>query len=240
MSTNRENIHPVQNKQLKNHDNKHLCESPCMIQLKFLLQPQYSNYSIQKSNYYNQQHGQQHSHIWTDLYNSSNDGRYGYSNVFKRSRYEYNNPKQFPYTRNNAKFFVIKSCSLENVQLSIDNKIWCSTERGNQILNKAYKENAHVFLFFSVTGSGHFCGMAKMSSPVDYNSSLDIWCIKDKWRGTFNVDWIFIKEVPNCKFKTIRLENNENHPVTFSRDTQEIPHVKGIEVSEVFLHYGNQ
>ena len=239
MSTNRVNIRPVQNKRFENQkNNNHSRESPCMIHLKFLLQPQYMNYSFQKSIYYDEEYGQQRSNTRTGLYKRNNEGRNGYSNVFNISRYQYN-PKEFPYSRNNAKFFVIKSNSWENVKLSIDNKIWCSTERGNQILHKAYRENAHVFLFFSVTRSGHFCGMAKMNSPVDYNISLDIWSEKNKWKGKFNVDWIFIKDVPNDKFQTIRLENNENHPVTFSRDAQEIPHEKGIELSEVFLHYGN-
>ena len=39
-----------------------------------------------------------------------------------------------------------------------------------------------VYLFFSVNGSGHFCGMAEMLSGVDYNSSAGVWA-QDKWRG---------------------------------------------------------
>jgi hypothetical protein len=37
-------------------------------------------------------------------------------------------------------------------------------------------------LFFSVNGSGHFCGMAQMLSGVDYNSSAGVWA-QDKWKG---------------------------------------------------------
>ena len=38
--------------------------------------------------------------------------------------------------------------------------------------------------------------------------------------GKFNVKWIYVKDVPNSQLRHIRLENNENKPVTNSRDTQ--------------------
>ena len=53
-----------------------------------------------------------------------------------------------------AKFFVIKSNSRENVVSSIKHRVWTSTRRGNKILNAAYREarrHEHsVILFFSV------------------------------------------------------------------------------------------
>ena len=38
--------------------------------------------------------------------------------------------------------------------------------------------------------------------------------------GKFQVRWIYVKDVPNSQLRHIRLENNENKPVTNSRDTQ--------------------
>ena len=38
--------------------------------------------------------------------------------------------------------------------------------------------------------------------------------------GQFKVKWIYVKDVPNSQLRHIRLENNENKPVTNSRDTQ--------------------
>ena len=38
--------------------------------------------------------------------------------------------------------------------------------------------------------------------------------------GQFKVRWIYVKDVPNSQLRHIRLENNENKPVTNSRDTQ--------------------
>jgi hypothetical protein len=103
-----------------------------------------------------------------------------------------------------SRFFVIKSYSAEDIVHSIRNNIWCSTEQGNFKLDQAFDaaqrnaSNASVYLFFSVNGSGQFCGMAEMVSQVDYDSSSHIWT-QDKWRGQFQVNWIFVKDVPNTK-----------------------------------------
>ena len=120
---------------------------------------------------------------------------------------------------------------------SIKYNIWCSTEHGNRRLDTAYFRggDAHVpvYLFFSVNGSGHFCGMAAMRSRVDHNTRSDVWS-QDKWRGCFRVEWVYVKDVPNALLRNIRLENNDNKPVTNSRDTQEIPFEKGKQVLRVF------
>lgn len=56
----------------------------------------------------------------------------------------------------NAKFFIIKSFSEDNVHKSIKYNVWASTPHGNKKLDAAYyeakgiKESCPVFLFFSV------------------------------------------------------------------------------------------
>ena len=56
---------------------------------------------------------------------------------------------------------------------------------------------------------------------------------QDKWNGFFSVKWHIIKDVPNPQFRHIILENNENKPVTNSRDTQEIC----LPISKEFLGF---
>lgn len=149
------------------------------------------------------------------------------------------NPTDFDISAPNARFFVIKSYSEDDIHRSIKYEIWCSTEHGNKRLDQAYRErepNGAVYLFFSVNGSGHFCGMAQMVSPVDYNSNSSVWS-QDKWKGQFKVRWIYVKDVPNVQLRHIRLENNENKPVTNSRDTQEVPHAKGVQVLRIIHSY---
>ncbi|XP_034111954.1 YTH domain-containing family protein isoform X1 [Drosophila albomicans] len=139
-----------------------------------------------------------------------------------------------------ARFFVIKSYSEDDIHRSIKYEIWCSTDHGNKRLDDAfkerYKEGGNILLFFSVNSSGHFCGMAQMMTSVDYNSTSSVWS-QDKWRGKFKVKWIYVKDVPNGKLRHIRLENNDNKPVTYSRDTQEVQNAKGIEVLQILHSY---
>lgn len=75
-----------------------------------------------------------------------------------------------------------------------------------------------------VNASGQFCGVAQMTGPVDFAESVDYWQ-QDKWNGRFPVAWHIIKDIPNCQFRHIILENNDNKPVTNSRDTQEVYHL---------------
>lgn len=60
-----------------------------------------------------------------------------------------------------------------------------------------------------------------MVGPVDFDKNVDFWQ-QDKWSGKFPVKWHIIKDVPNSQFRHIVLENNDNKPVTNSRDTQEV------------------
>ncbi|KYM99289.1 PREDICTED: YTH domain-containing family protein 3-like [Cyphomyrmex costatus] len=150
------------------------------------------------------------------------------------------NPVDFDQAAPGARFFVIKSYSEDDIHRSIKYEIWCSTEHGNKRLDQAYREasreGAPLYLFFSVNGSGHFCGMAQMVSPVDYQSNSSVWS-QDKWKGQFRVRWIYVKDVPNVQLRHIKLENNENKPVTNSRDAQEVPHAKGITVLRILHTY---
>lgn len=133
------------------------------------------------------------------------------------------------------RFFVIKSYSEDDIHRSIKYEIWCSTEHGNKRLDQAFRDrdkNGVIYLFFSVNSSGHFCGVAQMITPVDYNSNSSVWS-QDKWKGSFRVKWIYVKDVPNTQLRHIRLENNENKPVTNSRDTQEVPNDHGIQMMKI-------
>ena len=49
-----------------------------------------------------------------------------------------------------------------------------------------------------------------------------------------------MKDVPNGQLRHIRLENNENKPVTNSRDTQEVPPEKGKQVLKIIHTYKHQ
>lgn len=152
------------------------------------------------------------------------------------------NRKDFVTDYNEAKFFIIKSFSEDNVHKSIKYCVWASTPHGNKKLDAAYheaqriKSSCPVFLLFSVNASGQFCGVAEMVGPVDFEKDADYWQ-QDRWSGQFPVQWHIIKDVPNIRFRHILLENNDNKPVTHSRDCQEVNLKQGIELLKIFNDY---
>ncbi|KQJ99325.1 uncharacterized protein LOC100846631 isoform X2 [Brachypodium distachyon] len=138
-----------------------------------------------------------------------------------------------------ARFFIIKSYSEDNVHKSIKYGVWASTTNGNKKLDSAYHEakekgeHCPIFLLFSVNASAQFCGVAEMTGPVNFEKSVDYWQ-QDKWTGQFPVKWHIVKDVPNNLFRHIILENNDNKPVTNSRDTQEVKLERGLEMLKIF------
>lgn len=178
----------------------------------------------------------------SEIRNSSNED---VAENVEINREQYN-LTDFSIEYDDAKFFVIKSYSEDDVHQSIKYNVWASTPNGNKRLDGAYQEAQKisgennkgypVFLFFSVNASGQFCGVAEMVGSVDFNKSMDFWQ-QDKWSGFFPVKWHLIKDIPNSQFRQIILQNNDNKPVTNSRDTQEINFQQGIEMLKIFKNY---
>nr|XP_029118643.1 YTH domain-containing protein ECT2-like isoform X5 [Elaeis guineensis] len=172
--------------------------------------------------------------------NSSVDGKIDNSTT-KANRELYNSP-DFVMENKDAKFFIIKSYSEDNVHKSIKYGVWASTANGNRKLDSAYHEAKEkdnpspVFLFFSVNASAQFCGVAEMIGPVDFERSVNYWQ-QDKWTGQFPVKWHIVKDVPNNLCRHIILENNDNKPITNSRDTQEVKLEQGLEMLSIFKNH---
>lgn len=155
------------------------------------------------------------------------------------------NPRELNLNMKNARFFIIKSYSEDDIFRSIKYSSWTSTEHGNRRLNDAFSEQEKtgvktpIYLLFSVNSSGHFCGVAEMKSKVDFDVETGIF-VQDKWKGRFDVCWIYVKDVPNSTLRHIRLENNENKPVTNSRDTQEVHPDKAKQVLKIIHNHKAQ
>lgn len=159
---------------------------------------------------------------------------------------EHFNSADFVTKYDNAKHFIIKSYSEDNVHKSVQYSVWASTPNGNKKLDEAFQDalrhaggkprGCPVFLYFSVNGSRQFCGVAEMTGPVDYTRTMEFW-EQHKWSGSFPVKWHIIKDVPNSQLRRIILENNENKPVTNSRDTQEVNLQQGLEMLGIFKSY---
>lgn len=151
------------------------------------------------------------------------------------------NPPVFDTRPAQARFFVIKSFTEDDVFKSIKFEIWSSTVLGNNRLDKAFADQTDkgpIYLFFSVNASGHFCGVAEMLTALDYTVTSNVWAQGDKWKGVMKLRWIYIKDIPNPALRHLKLTNtNEQKPVTSSRDTQEVPYEQGCEMLRIFVNY---
>lgn len=106
--------------------------------------------------------------------------------------------------------FVIKSFTEVDVKVSLTHGVWASTEKGNHRLDKAWMKSSQrgpIYLFFSVNGSGRFCGLAQMVSGLDYTQSSNIWAEGHRWKGLFHVHWLMTKDVPNSHLRHILLHS---------------------------------
>ncbi|KAJ3021999.1 hypothetical protein HKX48_007278 [Thoreauomyces humboldtii] len=146
-------------------------------------------------------------------------------------------PRHFDSRPDNARYFVIKSNSAVNIHAAIRYGLWSSTELGNRRLDNAYATGAPIFLFFSVTSSGRFCGVARMASSIDWTRSAGIWEQGKQYKGVFEVRWIFLKDIPNAAVRHLKVSTNENKPVSNSRDTQELSEQIGHDVLRIFTEY---
>lgn len=152
--------------------------------------------------------------------------------------FEKQNPEEFDLSAQKARFFVIRTYSLDDVQRSIKYGIWCTSQDGHKVLDKAYRERmkkrkGKVYLFFTINGARNFCGMAKMISAVDFRIKSYVWS-KTDWRGLFQVRWIYVKDIPYVHLRHIELENNENKPIDKACNAQEVIHKQGIKVLQIF------
>ena len=190
-----------------------------------------------QNSYYNNPYFQQQILYRTEMYICSK-----YRNLIDINQ---RNSKILETINSSCKFFVIKSFSEEDVHKSIKYNVWSSSKDGNLTLSNAFKiaeeGKGNVYLFFSCNGSGRYQGVARMKTPCDENKTFGLWTQDGKWPGLFDVEWIFIKDVPFKEFKNIiiTMKDGEVKPVSNSRDTQEIPFEQAKIMLQKIAEYQN-
>ena len=197
---------------------------------------QYPVYPHQQPQYFNP-YFQQQMIYRTEMYICSK-----YRNLIDINQ---KNAKVVETINQNCKFFVIKSFSEEDVHKSIKYNVWSSSKNGNLTLSNAFnitkEKNGSVYLFFSCNGSGRYAGIARMKTPCDETKSFELWTQDGKWPGLFDVEWLFIKDVPFKEFKNIiiTMKDGEIKPISNARDTQEIPFEQAKIMMQKIAEYQN-
>lgn len=64
------------------------------------------------------------------------------------------------------RYFIVKSLTLQDLELSVRNGIWATQSQNEEVLNKAYESAENVYLVFSANKSGEYFGYARMASSI--------------------------------------------------------------------------
>jgi len=123
-----------------------------------------------------------------------------------------------------TKFFVIRSPTMRNIQISAFRAIWASTRGNTTMFQRVFKTHDHIIIIFACTEVKQFLGYAKMVSAPDEGLCPGIWGeFSTRLGDNFRVHWIKQCQLPFNETDTIRNPMNENLPVRKSRDGMELP-----------------
>ncbi|KAL0305431.1 UNVERIFIED_CONTAM: cleavage and polyadenylation specificity factor 30 [Sesamum radiatum] len=130
-----------------------------------------------------------------------------------------------PLPQGTSRYFVVKSCNKENLELSVQQGVW-ATQRSNEAkLNEAFESVDNVILIFSVNKTRHFQGCAKMTSRIGGSVGGGNWKHTHgsaHYGRNFAVKWLKLGELSFNKTRHLRNPYNENLQVKISRDCQEL------------------
>ncbi|XP_027762473.1 3'-5' RNA helicase YTHDC2 isoform X1 [Empidonax traillii] len=133
-----------------------------------------------------------------------------------------------------VRYFIMKSSNLQNIDISQQKGIWSTTPSNERKLNGAFWESSTVYLIFSVQGSGHFQGFARMSSAIGCEKSQD-WGSAG-FGGVFKVEWIRKESIPFQFAHHLLNPWNDNKKVQISRDGQELEPQVGEQLLQLWDH----
>ncbi|XVE94225.1 hypothetical protein REPUB_Repub01dG0263400 [Reevesia pubescens] len=135
------------------------------------------------------------------------------------------NKTAIPLPQGISRYFIVKSCNRENLELSVQQGLW-ATQRSNEAkLNEAFDSAENVILIFSVNRTRHFQGCAKMISKIGGSVGGGNWKYAHgtaHYGRNFSVKWLKLCELSFHKTRHLRNPYNENLPVKISRDCQEL------------------
>ncbi|KAI1452365.1 hypothetical protein F4805DRAFT_32070 [Annulohypoxylon moriforme] len=85
------------------------------------------------------------------------------------------------------KFFILKSLTVEDLELSVRTGVWATQSHNEEVLNNAFKSVDNVYLVFSANKSGEYFGYARMTSPINDDPAAAIE-FAPKAQATSNLD----------------------------------------------------
>ncbi|KAJ5971150.1 uncharacterized protein N7479_001068 [Penicillium vulpinum] len=70
------------------------------------------------------------------------------------------------------RYFIVKSLTVEDLELSKQSGIWATQSHNEAAMNQAFENTDYVYLIFSANKSGEYFGYARMMSPISDDEEL--------------------------------------------------------------------
>jgi len=142
-------------------------------------------------------------------------------------------------------FFIMRSSNDDNIHKAIKYHVWTSTASSNARLQEAWNDANNpskskpnkIYLIYSVVNSYQFMGVAELLCPPNKDVMFNYWWEPRKWYGTFDIKWIFIKDVPHKKFEHIK---EESQTVTTCKDCTRLSAKSGKQILGIFKSSPNK
>lgn len=142
-----------------------------------------------------------------------------------------------------AQFFILRSSNDDNIHKAVKYHLWCTTSGGKVALSNAWKDaekkglTPEIYLIFSVVNSNHFLGVAKMTSDMKDDETFKYWWEPMKWFGSFQIQWLFIKDIHESIFDKMKEENAGTNSFVNMKDSSKLSYENGKEVLAIFRDY---
>ncbi|XP_057292313.1 3'-5' RNA helicase YTHDC2-like [Hydractinia symbiolongicarpus] len=136
--------------------------------------------------------------------------------------------------RRSKRFFILKCNNDRNMTISFERNIWATTKNNEKKLDRAFRESDSVYLIFSVQGSGHFQGVAKMKTNISNRFCDDFG--SSNLGGVFDVEWISKEDIAFQHTQHLTNPWNDNKKVQISRDAQEVEPSVGEQLCKLWEH----
>lgn len=192
-------------KDIRLSDSENMKDKQKEVQLNDSFSTSYSGYTVNSRNL-NEFNRYKYKSIVENYLDSK---YYDIYNIYKK----YSLPYIPIEVKKNSIYFIIKSFNIENIHKAIKYGVWSTTYSGNILFDKAFNsvnnKNGGVYLFFSTNSTFAFQGIARLKSNFQ-QKSYNFWKGSDKYRsfnGSFNIEWIIIKDIPNSSLDKILINN---------------------------------
>merc|ERR1719334_998082 len=143
------------------------------------------------------------------------------------------------YILRQARFYLIKSCNHDNVDIAKSRSVWSTPPQNEKKLDEAFADCRNVILIFSVRESGYFQGFARVQGAALQDQAPVPWVLPPglsarALTGVYKLDWICKQQLEFSRAAHLCNAWNENKLVKVGRDGQEIDPKTGEQLCLLF------